>query len=75
MQTPVLLNFFTDMYVICVSGLPEMWRMLITALSTLLCVYFVYLTIKKSSDKHPINWGYVVLIAVFVALSVLYATA
>lgn len=68
----MLLNIFNDAYNVCVRSLPRYWQLIIAAVSFLLCLLCLLKLIKKSSDKQPINWGYVFLIVVFGAVSVLY---
>lgn len=75
MLTPVLLNFFDDAYNVCVRGIPAYWRALIAIVSLVLCLFYLYKTIKKSNDKHPVNWGYVMLMIVFCAITILYSMA
>ena len=75
MLTPVLLNFFYDAYNVCVRGIPEYWRLVIASISLVLCLYFLYKTIKKSNDKQPIHLGTIILMLVFAAISILYTMA
>ena len=68
----MLLNIFSEAYNVCVRGIPNYWQLIIALVSMLACIFFVLKIIKKSSDKHPINFGYLFLAVLFGAISILY---
>ncbi len=67
-----MLNIFNDLYNTCVRGIPSYWQIIIASVSLVACLFFLLQTIKSSSEKHPINFGYLFLMIVFGALSILY---
>ena len=72
---PALLNIFVDFYNITVRDLPDFWRNFIAISSLVATLYFFYKAIKKSSDKQPVNWTFVVLMVLFCAITILYTVA
>lgn len=68
-----MLNFFNDLYNNLVRSVPMHWKMLICAVSVLLSLWCIVRFLKKSNDKMPIHYGYIVLLIIFVAIAILYA--
>lgn len=68
----MLLNIFNDAYNVCVRGIPRHWQLIIALVSLVACIFFLIQLVKKASDKQPINYGYLFLVIVFGAISILY---